>query len=117
MTDALRKLYDSIWAKYPKECKRIGFNEAMFLGWIESYQNKYDKPSDFVPEIDALINLVEENKNRDGKSFLKIPETIEYTPIGKKRQTYTIIGNNWCIYNLHSKNIKCLIKTNVHSSR
>ena len=36
---------------------------------------------------------VEKKRNMDGKSFLYVPEEVDYNMPGQKRQTYTVIGN------------------------
>ena len=103
VTSDIQKLTDEILKAYPVASQRAGFNADMCAEWIGAYNEAKGKQPDFIPEIKSLIGFVENKRNQDGKSFLYIPESITYTPIGKKQQTYTVIGTH--IYNKDGKEV------------
>ena len=103
VTPDIQKLTDEILKAYPEASQRASFNANMCAEWIGAYNEANGKQPDFIPEIKSLIGFVENNRNQDGKSFLYIPESITYTPIGKKKQTYTVIGTH--IYNKDGKEV------------
>ena len=89
----IQELTGKISKKYPNECERIGFNAARCAQWVSKYNELNNKDWDYTPDMNILLDYVEKWANMSGKSFFYIPETVTYTPKGKNKQTYTVIGN------------------------
>lgn len=101
VTPEIQKLADQIIKKYPEQCQKIGFDANMCAEAVGRYNKSNNKQPDFVPDADSLVNYIEKTFNMEGKSLLYTPYSITYTPKGKNRQTYTIIGKN--IFNKDGK--------------
>ena len=101
VTPDIQKLTDKITQTYPEASKRAAFTADMCAEWIGAYNEANGKQSDFIPDMKSLVDYVERKRNQDGKSFLYTPESIIYTPVGKKQQTYTVVGTH--IYNKNGK--------------
>lgn len=93
VTPEIQKVTDKISKTYPEAAERAKFDASMCAEWIGSYNTEMNRKPDFVPDYTALVHFIEKKRNMDGKSFLYVPEEIEYNMPGQKRQTYTVIGN------------------------
>ena len=103
LTAREQKIADDIQKAYPQACQRASFSPTMCCEWIGSYITDNNKPLDFRPDASTLVNFIEKKRNQDGKSFLYTPESITYTPVGKRQQTYTVLGTH--IYNKDGKEV------------
>lgn len=103
VTPEIRKLTDSITQAYPEASKRAGLNADMVAEWVGAYNGAFKQPMDNVPTSAALVDYIEKQRNMDGKSFKYEPESITYTPVGKSKQTYTVLGTH--IYNKNGKEV------------
>lgn len=93
VTPEIQKVTGKISKTYPEAAERAKFDANMCAEWIGSYNTEMNRKPDFVPDYTALVHFIEKKRNMDGKSFLYVPEEIEYNMPGQKRQTYTVIGN------------------------
>lgn len=103
VTPEIRKLTENITKSYPNASQRAGLTADMVAEWVGAYNEANNQKADFVPWFVELVDYIEKKRNMDGKSFLAIPESIVYTPVGKKQQTYTVIGTK--IFNKDGKEV------------
>ena len=102
VSDGIKKLTENIIQVYPEASKRENLTPDKVAEWVGAYNKANNKAADFIPSSDALVNLIEKQRNLEGKSFKYIPESIEYTYQGSKK-TYNVIGTH--IYNKDGKEV------------
>ena len=103
VTPEIKELHNKIVQTYPEACKRTGFSERMCAEWVGEYNTANNKGLDYVPDMESLVNMVEKNRNKEGKSFLYVPEKVTYRLPGQQPQTYTVIGRH--IFNKNGEEV------------
>lgn len=103
VTPEIQKLTENITQAFPEASKRANLTADMVAEWVGAYNKAFNQPVDNVPTSTAVVDYIEKQRNMDGKSFKYIPESITYTPIGKSKQTYSVIGTH--IYNKEGKEV------------
>ena len=103
VTPDIKKLTDNITQAFPEASKRANLTPDMVAEWVGAYNYENSKQADFIPDVKVLLDFVEKKRNMDGKSFKYAPESITYTPVGKKKQTYNVIGTR--IFNKDGKEV------------